>query len=206
MELLKTISMICDKEIIESHRLRDEENVFDTNMFEFLKTNAPLEEQQLRFQGADNFAGQADILTKEGVCRSYNIIDEKVIFRNDTVDPQFLKQYKNQGNDYRNLYPQFWSLEGGYVPNRIDNYPYRSFDKGKDSGFSITLSIPENFSRFYDTSCRSNSLSYKIAVHHPMEVANGDFFLVPFNKSVSFYVKPKITKTAESLESYDSGV
>jgi hypothetical protein len=55
--------------------------------------------------------------------------------------------------------------------------------------------------------CRKSPQSIKITLHHPAEVLHENSFIeVPFNKSVSVVVKPKITRTSESLKSYDPKV
>jgi hypothetical protein len=58
-----------------------------------------------------------------------------------------------------------------------------------------------------DKQCRSNPEFIKIALHHPAEVAlKTSFVKMPIYKSVSMMVKPKITKTSDSLKSYDPEV
>jgi hypothetical protein len=79
---------------------------------------------------------------------------------------------------------EFWSMEEGYTPNKIENYPLRAYDSGKINGFN-----------FY------------VVLHHPAEVySSKNFFTVPFNKSVTFTVTPQITKTSESLRNYEPSV
>ncbi len=198
--MLKMASLFCDKKVPDHDNGTYDENI---DVYKFLRATAPWQFQQLIWKNSRKAGCKTDVLTSEGICQSYNAIDANMIFRKDIVDPTFIEQYQDQIEDRS---PKFWSFEKGYVANRFNNYPLRSLDKGKDSGIAVTLTASTDFPAIYDTSCRKNSLSYKIALHHPMEVSNGDFFLVPFNKSVSFYVKPKITKTAKSLETYDSVV
>jgi hypothetical protein len=143
-------------------------------------------------------------LTEEGVCRTINPINAKLIFRQESVDPKFLTQYQFESYG---IDPQFWSMEEGYTQNKIDNYPLRVYDKGKTNGFNLYVKIPETTLENMDKTCRKNPLGVKIALHHPAEVLSSkDFFTVPFNKSVTFTVEPQITKTSDDLKQYDPSV
>jgi hypothetical protein len=146
----------------------------------------------------------SNTLTEEGVCRTINPISAKEIFRNDSVDPKFLSQYQFDSHD---IHPKFWSLEEGYTQNKIDNYPLRTYDGGMISGFNLYVKIPESTLQNMDKTCRRNPLGLKIALHHPTEVLSSKhFFTVPYNKSVTFTVKPQITKTSDDLKKYDPSV
>jgi hypothetical protein len=85
----------------------------------------------------------ANTITNEGICKTFNPIEAKLIFRNDTVDPVFFTQY--QFNAF-GIKPQYWSMEDGYTPGKIDNYPYRAFDKGQNNGLNIY--ICEKFQKY----------------------------------------------------------
>jgi hypothetical protein len=146
----------------------------------------------------------ANTITKEGICMTFNPIEAQLIFRNETVDPAFFTQY--QFNAF-GIKPQYWSIEEGYTPGKIDNYPYRVFDKGQNNGLNIYVKNFKNILQNFDSVCHTNPQNLKIALHHPAEVADSTkFFQVPFNKSVTFFIKPLITKTLESLSLYDPSV
>jgi hypothetical protein len=148
----------------------------------------------------------AHTLTQEGICKSYNVLNANLIFRNETVDPEFLAQYQSKESGTN---PHFWSIEEGYVPDKIDNYPLRAYDNGQNSGFTIHVkdSIEDEIIQNMDTTCRRNPTNLKIALHHPAEVVDSKKFVdVPFNKSMKYFVKPKISKISENLKSYDPSV
>jgi hypothetical protein len=146
----------------------------------------------------------ANTLTKEGICKTFNPVEAQIIFRNDTVDPAFFGQY--QFNAHR-IKPQYWSMEEGYTPGKIDNYPYRVFDIGQNNGLNIYVKNFKNILQNFDSVCHTNPQNLKIALHHPAEIANPtSFFQIPFNKSATYFIKPMITKTEESLSVYDPSV
>ncbi len=143
-------------------------------------------------------------LTEDGLCRTFNPVRATSIFRNDTVDPVFIKQYgpETWGTETRN-----WEMKNGYTLKTMKNYPLRSLDKGKENGFRFDLEVVKIGSDF-DTTCRKDLQNIKIAVHHPAEVVSNrnSFVTVPLNKSCTFLVRPSITKSSESLRSFDPAV
>jgi hypothetical protein len=190
--------MICDNSVAE--KLNHTPTLTEIDMKKFLG-DTMLVDIYFMVGNVRKEAFYSNTLTEEGVCRTINPINEKEIFRNDSVDPQFLSQY--QFESYGDMDPKFWSIEEGYTRNKIDNYPLRVYDGGKENGFNFYVKIPKRALEDIDTTCRRNPLGMKIALHHPAEVLSSKhFFTVPFNKSVTFTVKPQITKTSEDLNKY----
>jgi hypothetical protein len=199
--MLEISSMICDGNIHD--RLNHTPITIETNVPERLGDEVLLD---IYFVFGNELIKTyfSNTLNEEGVCRTINSIDAKVIFRSDSVDPKFLAQYRLKA---RGVEPNFWDIQKGYESNEIKSYPLRAFDIGKSGGFNFYVKIHESTLENMDTSCRVNPLDVKIAVHHPAEVVSSkNFFLAPTNKSVSFVVSPKLTKTSESLSSYGPAV
>lgn len=143
--------------------------------------------------------------TEDGPCMVLNPLNANVFFRNDTVDPSFLSDYMNvnYGTD-----PFFWDIETGYTRNILETYPLRSFDKGKNNGFKVFVTVgKKNLKGGMNQDCREDVQTISIGLHHPAEVSfNSDFVKVQFNKSITLLVKPKITTTSENLRAYDPSV
>jgi amiloride-sensitive sodium channel len=145
------------------------------------------------------------LLTDDGLCDTFNAIDANLIFRNDTVDPKFIKEYqikqKKEGND-----PLLWSMEEGYQP-AVNNYPYRSFDSNAN-GLQLELGLSTVWVEALRTFCNKNPKSFKLIFNHPAEVprVSSNRLLIPFNRSLDILITPKITKTSDSLRSYSPSV
>jgi hypothetical protein len=145
------------------------------------------------------------ILMEDGKCMTFNQINQNLLFRNDTVDPNFLQQFQFSIDSETD--PKSWNIETGYTPNRMQYYPLKSLRKGMDAGLRVKLEVFSDYQKTTDTRCRKDYENIEIALHHPAEVAlKSSFISVPFNKSVSMMVKPKITTTSDSLKSYDPEV
>jgi hypothetical protein len=141
---------------------------------------------------------------ENGFCFTFNLVNAHRIFRTETVDPAFLRQYELKSF---NTMPQLWSMEDGYTKNSMKNYPLRSLERGMENGLKTSVITDKLSLKEISDLCRKSPQSIKITLHHPAEVLHENSFIeVPFNKSVSVVVKPKITRTSESLKSYDPKV
>jgi hypothetical protein len=199
--MLEIASMICDKNVAE--KLNHTPILADVDMRKFLG-DTMLVDVNFFMGNVKKETFYSNTLTEEGVCRTINPINAKEIFREDRVDPIFLTQYQFESFD---IDPKFWSMEEGYAENEIENYPLRTYDSGKANGFNLYVKIDKNTLKSIDITCRLNPLGMKIALHHPAEVLSSkNFFTVPYNKSVTFTVKPQITKTSDDLKKYDPSV
>ncbi len=178
----------------------------DVDLFEFVDRHRfPVDFLNAwRNSQTDDFYSMA--VMEDGLCMTFNQISANLIFRNEIVDPKFLRQFRS---DSASLEPQSWNIETGYSSDGIHFYPLKSLNSGADSSFAVELAArhSKDLEESRDRHCRHNPDFIKIALHHPAEVAlKTNFIKMPFNKSVSMMVKPKITKTSDSLKSYDPEV
>jgi hypothetical protein len=123
------------------------------------------------------------------------------------VDPSFLENFEGRtsSKSKSKIEPKEWNIETGYTPNKMQYYPLKSLRKGLKNGLTVSLGALINKLNEIDETCREDPESIKIALHHPAEVPlENNFITVPFNQTVQLMVKPKITKTSESLMSYDA--
>jgi hypothetical protein len=141
--------------------------------------------------GSHDFQNDARILTENGYCQTFNTIDAKLIFRNDTIRHELFSLYQIKFL-YQNQ-PQQWDFDEGYTPNTIENYPLRSFANGINSSYTAFLKIPKILKNF-ESICRKKSKNVRIILHHPAEIPDTltNYYMVPFHKEVSIAIQPKI--------------
>jgi hypothetical protein len=150
------------------------------------------------------------VFMQDGYCTTFNSIRARYIFRNDSVDPSFLDNFegKTSPKALSKMEPKEWNIETGYTPNKMQYYPLKSLRKGLKNGLRVTIktfAFKDNSE--IDETCRKDPESIKIALHHPAEVAlQNNFITVPFNQTVQLMIRPKITKSSDSLKSYDPEV
>jgi hypothetical protein len=205
MRNLELASYFC--EAIQTGELEHSPLINDVDLFDFVDKNKFFVHyvNSWRDSATDEFNSR--VLMEDGMCMTFNQISVNSIFRNDTVDPKFLKQFKQVS---AKMEPQSWSIETGYTSDGTHFYPLKSLVNGPESGFAVEMVVRHHLRDAQgniDKQCRSNPEFIKIALHHPAEVAlKTSFVKMPIYKSVSMMVKPKITTTSDSLKSYDPEV
>ncbi|XP_044262774.1 pickpocket protein 28-like [Tribolium madens] len=135
------------------------------------------------------------ILTDEGICYTFNMLDRTDIYRDKVL------QYK----DYqRSLYKMSeWSVEHGYTQNaQFLAYPRRALLAGASNGLTLNILTPKDY---LDYACRKNSLQgYKVILHSPMRIPrpSQQYFRVPLDQSVVGAVQPVMISTSDRVQMY----
>jgi hypothetical protein len=192
-------SYVCDKEISKQLNHTPIADFEDYNMRSFLSGKFGAN-HNLYWSNVAAKSYYSYKIFEDLSCITFNPIIADWIFRNDTVDPAFLRQYEFYP---RKTTPNQWSMEEGYTSKDTRNYPLKSLNKGIQNGLKIVLKNKKINLQTIDTLCQKDPQTVNIALHHPAEVVSKhDFITVPFNKSVTFLVKPKVTKTSDSLRAY----
>jgi hypothetical protein len=202
MRNLELASYVCEEYFGQGIKMSHPPLINDVDLFEFMLKNGLILDSNLDIYWQDNWTTkyESTFLMEGGVCQTFNQISANLIFRNNTLDPKFLKQY-SLGSSKRD--PQSWSIEDDYSSDGTNFYPLKSLTVEK----GLEVFIGADFPLEEDTYCRNDPEFIQIALHHPAEVApKTSFIKMPFRKSVSLMVKPKITKTSDSLRSYDPEV
>jgi hypothetical protein len=200
---LETASYFCDKNI--SEELYHNPFINEIDVYKFL-TEKKLElTSQIFWLDVRSFQYRSYHYNERGFCGTFNPINAYKIFRNDTVDPEFLKLYQVENTD---IDPHFWDVESGYEPNKIKYYPLRTLDGGTENGLTVYFNIFNDTIANIDPLCWKDPQVTTIALHHPADAISDsqNFVSVPFNKSLTVFVKPIITRTSEELKSYDPSV
>ncbi|KAF2903795.1 hypothetical protein ILUMI_02372 [Ignelater luminosus] len=191
------MSLICDtpKELLNTNLTTSDQRAMD-----FLMEVAPDFDKMMfrvswrgkRYKNITDLF--TPILTSEGLCYTFNIMDRSEIFT-DIV------------TNYRDSFSTFgkvskYSIQSGYDPDAtLDSYPRRSFIASIFGGLRVLLSIPRED---IDYACIDAMQGFKVILHHPSEVPRGKlkYFRVPLDHSVTVAVKPNMMTTAKELSDY----
>lgn len=133
------------------------------------------------------------ILTDEGVCWTFNMLDHSELF-NEQLD-QSLK-FPKHGHKSAN-----WTLQGGYTSYAAEIYPHRVIGSGITAGFNLELRVK---SSDIDYACKGPVQGFKIALHTSGEMPrmNQVFYQVPLKQQVLIAVKPDVITTSPGLHAY----
>ncbi|XP_017770397.1 PREDICTED: pickpocket protein 28-like [Nicrophorus vespilloides] len=134
------------------------------------------------------------ILTDEGVCFTFNMLDRKELFNDDML---IFKDYLQH-----NQSSVGWNLEYGYGKNvKKNTYPRRALFSGATKGLQVIMLAND---KDLDYICGDSLQGYKILLHHPAEVprVSQQYFRVPLNQAVVAGIKPEVMTTSSELQSY----
>ncbi|RZC33873.1 ASC domain containing protein [Asbolus verrucosus] len=153
------------------------------------------------------------IITDEGVCYSFNIIDGSEIYRDIVylnIKIQFLfclislycRLSDNVGYHKTAFSVKNWSIEAGYDKDAgISPYPMRAYLEGANRGFSFTIFTPIED---VDYACQKPFQGYRLFLGTPTTLPrpNQKYFRLPLNQDVTAAVEPAMTTTSASVKKY----
>ncbi|CAH1408268.1 unnamed protein product [Nezara viridula] len=187
------VSLLCD-----DHVVCDGDDYADDSTMEFLEEVAPPFFDTIFLCKWNNTVSEncSDIFTKivtdEGICYTFNMLDKKDLFRDD------VKTYSESDN----LRVQGWSQDEGYTPEALlKTYPNRALFSGTAGGIFIVLKADRNDADYF---CKGPVQGFKMLLHNPAEfpMVRERYLRVPLGQEVIAMIQPSIMTTSKSLRSY----
>lgn len=135
------------------------------------------------------------ILTEEGICYTFNNLDQSEIFREENLHSDFRYiESKFQSKD--------WSVEKGYSINAtLSSYPERVQTAGARTGLTVIIPLS-----IYDMDyiCKGPSQGFKVQLHTPGEMPqlSQQFFRLSLEQEIIISVKPNMITTSDVLKGY----
>ncbi|KAF5277676.1 hypothetical protein FQA39_LY18445 [Lamprigera yunnana] len=136
------------------------------------------------------------IVTKDGLCFSFNSLDRSDIFT-EIVARNYYESFQTVHQSSTN-----WSLDIGFDENFADNeMPRRTSVGGVNGGLLLTF---KSKSKNFDYFCSDALEGYKVTLHNPTQVplVSHDYFRVGLNQVATVSVKPVVVKTSNQLKRY----
>ncbi|XP_050509577.1 pickpocket protein 28-like isoform X2 [Diabrotica virgifera virgifera] len=172
--ILNYISLVCDTQHAAKGKFIDE-NIY--KVLAKVNCKSPLNRCSYMGQSVDCRAVFDPIITDDGICYSFNILDKSDLFKDIVVSNSNFHNANKTNND--------WTIETGYAEHLDKHtYPRRALFAGLQNGLSIDFrSTTEDI----DASCKLGVQGYK----------------VPDNEIVIAGVTPTMITTSNTLKSYD---
>ncbi|XP_068082934.1 pickpocket protein 28-like [Anabrus simplex] len=185
LEIFSTVSLVCDPHLFQSGNLTT-----DYTTIERLEDLAPVFVETV---WVSQWHGQTinasllfrPIMTEEGICYSFNMLDGADFFPNNT-----------------NRISMDWSLDVGYSPTAgVETYPNRAMGAGAYAGLSVVLALKNDE---LDFMCKGPVQGFKIQLHSPADFprVGQQYFRVPMNQEVVVAVAPDVITTSPELIRY----
>ncbi|KAJ3655392.1 hypothetical protein Zmor_014524 [Zophobas morio] len=147
------------------------------------------------FMGDDCMDHLYIVLTDQGICYSFNIVDQEDMFRSDVI---YYKPYRNL-----TAKPVSYNSDTGYAKDAgINAYPKRALLSGADDSLNIELAH-ERYTT--DLLCNKNNQGYKVLLHNPLEFPrlSKSYFRVPLQKTVAAMVEPALIATTPAVKNFN---
>ncbi|XP_063915464.1 pickpocket protein 28-like [Zophobas morio] len=147
------------------------------------------------FMGDDCLDHLYIVLTDQGICYSFNIVDQEDMFRSDVI---YYKPYRNL-----TAKPVSYNSDTGYAKDAgINAYPKRALLSGADDSLNIELAH-ERYTT--DLLCNKNNQGYKVLLHNPLEFPrlSKSYFRVPLQKTVAAMVEPALIATTPAVKNFN---
>nr|XP_023021680.1 uncharacterized protein LOC111510056 [Leptinotarsa decemlineata] len=135
------------------------------------------------------------ILTEEGICYSYNILDRDDIFR---------ESFKSKFPDFHKTQPiKNWNVEGGYFGKDFETYPKRALRIGVKNSLMVVLKTEVTDIEY---ECAYDESGFRVTLHSPFTIPNvpENFFNLPLNGRVIGNIIPHMIKTSDGVKMFDA--
>jgi acid-sensing ion channel, other len=132
------------------------------------------------------------VVTDEGACFSFNMLDHSDLFVNE-ID-EFLKlPFHGKSSD--------WFLEKEYKSDKLSVFPRRVFGSGLQSGLLFELKMK----RSNLNPCKRGIKGFRLALHSPVEIPRMSklFYSIPFEKQTTISVEPVMMYSSKDIKDYD---
>lgn len=129
----------------------------------------------------------------EGVCYTFNFLDEKDLMINTTMDESL--RYPRHGESAD------WFMEKDYETLKFKAYPQRVAGSGLHSGLTFELKVKKSD---LNPGCKRGIQGFRISLHTPVEIPrmSKHFVSIPLNKQTAIAVKPHSTYSSKDIKSY----
>ncbi|EFA05007.2 Pickpocket protein 28-like Protein [Tribolium castaneum] len=134
------------------------------------------------------------IITDEGICYSFNILDRKDMFRKNVL---WYKNYQDVTSE-----PLKYDIDLGYLTPAVTTYPSRALLSGADNSLQVSF---QHVQQNTDFLCNKYYQGFRVLLHNPVEIPRlSKFcFCVPLDEIVTASIEPNLIQTSDSVRKYN---
>ncbi|CAH1116191.1 unnamed protein product [Phaedon cochleariae] len=135
------------------------------------------------------------IITDEGLCMTFNMLNDEQIYRNNVFPPPINRKLPN---DYAF---EEWSADHGYGEEAgVESYPRRALLSGSSNALIVNMEVALDD---LDYAC-SNFQGFQVVLHKAIRfpTVTEHYFRVPLSKSVIVAISPAQIVTSDDVKYY----
>ena len=134
------------------------------------------------------------VVTDEGICFTFNMLDEKDLFNNGAIDNSIKLPQHGQKSD--------WFLDKDYESLKLKVYPNRVVGSGIQSGLAFELKIKKSE---LNPGCKRGIQGFRLQLHTPVELPHmsKQFYSIPLQKETTIAVRPHSIYSSKDVQEYD---
>lgn len=134
------------------------------------------------------------VITGEGICYTFNMLDESDLFNKDAVDESLRTPKHGLAAE--------WFLDKDYESMKLRTFPHRVVGSGLHSGLSIELKLNKSD---LNPGCKRGLWGFRLALHTPAELPHMSnlFYSIPLNHQTTIAVKPHSIYSSKDVKGYD---
>lgn len=134
------------------------------------------------------------VITDEGVCYTFNLLDHSDMFNENIVDMAFRLPQNGKKSD--------WFLEKEYESMKLKVYPHRVIGSGLQAGLSVELTMN---AADLNPGCKRGLQGFRLSLHSAVELPqmSKQFYSIPFQKQTTISVKPHMIYSSKDVKGYD---
>nr|XP_008193548.2 PREDICTED: pickpocket protein 28 [Tribolium castaneum] len=186
------INLLCDKNFI----INNGEKILDDDFYHHIHKLAPEIVMECDFMGVTYDCKNilTPVITDQGICYSFNILDRGLIFTDHVVQHDDFYEVLNDSKHF--------NTDSGYAPESgIDTYPQRALMSGALNSLDVYLKTNSNDT---DYICSNFMQGFRILIHNPWDVPRltQNYFRVPIDKIVTAAISPELILTSDAVRKF----
>ncbi|CAG9863465.1 unnamed protein product [Phyllotreta striolata] len=199
LKKLRYMSLLCAAGKIFKHKIPNVTTI-DEDFYKFLADGATQFLESCTWMGEKMSCREIfrPIVTDEGLCYTFNMLENDDIFSNVSFVPNFNHPTASDGL-YSNT--KLWSVDNGYSDDApVHTYPRRALLSGYTNALVVNLKI--NISDI-DYACTSFQ-GYQVVLHQAIRypIVQIHHFRVPIRKAVIVAISPTQMENSEEVNDY----
>ncbi|KAJ3655397.1 hypothetical protein Zmor_014529 [Zophobas morio] len=192
IQIANSLYILCNAFMVKDNIFASNAKFIGSEFFDTIDELKPEFEADCLFMGQDASCSFVEIMTDQGLCYTYNLLDRKEMFREKVV------HYKNWQLTHFSNFDEYY----GYPSNvGLDAYPKRALMSGADNAFEIFLTPTDN-----DFICDEVSQGFKVLIHSPLDIPRleKNYIQIPDGKAIIVAVEPELITTTDRVKAFDA--